>query len=207
MAGKTSLVTAVAVAGALVAGCGSGSSSDAGGDPSASASAGRKFDKAAVRTDLVAAVTAAGLPGDVKAAGLPGDAASGQSAAAGVSEREKLAARVADCTVDWASFPSSPSSTASAGGDELRRKVESMLDGLAGRGWKEKRPFAELPVGEGGVAAAGMYKKRGWTLHARYYDLKGMRMASVGATEDACVAEFSEEELDLLDSGASGGSG
>lgn len=83
---------------------------------------------------------------------------------------------------------------------EGRRQFDTILDGLADRGWKEVQAAAPIPIGEDSSAVTAVYRKRGWTLHARFNSLGAFQMSTVKSTEDAFFDQFTLEELELLES-------
>ncbi|MBC9719029.1 hypothetical protein H9Y04_41540 [Streptomyces sp. TRM66268-LWL] len=203
MVRRAAVVAAVAVGGVLVTGCGSGVGDRAGDGAgsgadraAASPSAVRDFGKVAVQAELDAAVAAAGLPESV------GTGKAGEWSTKGDDgRRQEVAERMAACTVAW-SWSAGAASADTAEDGRMDRKLKVMAGDLAERGWREKRPFEEVPLGEDGSTAMAVYKKRGWTLFARHHDLGALRVATVTATEDACTAKFTDEELELLEGGS-----
>lgn len=178
--------TAAVAAAALVAGCGGGGAPSAASSsiPSPSASFGRE----AVRADLEAAVVAAGLPQGRTEAGYPG---AGRSAGPTATEKERkvaaLAARLSPCVVSW-SDANAP-----------RRTLDDVLSGLGKRDWERAGPAEEKKVGGGGTYFLAMYKKRGWTLHARHSALRSWSQTTVMVTEDTCFDRVTDEELAMID--------
>ncbi len=103
-----------------------------------------------------------------------------------------MTARMAACSAAW-------SADGGLKAAEAERQFHGVLVALAERGWKERKPVERIPVGEDGFVLMARYEKRGWTLFARHTDMDVLRMATVTATEDACTARFTDEELELLE--------
>lgn len=184
--------TAAVAATALLAGCGGG------GAPSAAPSPSASFGREAVRADLEAAVVAAGLSQGRTEAGYPG---AGRSAGPTATEKERkvaaLAARLSPCVVSWSDEGMAGESGADV--NAPRRTLDDVLSGLGKRDWERAGPAEEKKVGGGGTYFLAMYKKRGWTLHARYSAMQAWSQTSVMATEDACFDRVTDEELAMID--------
>ncbi|MER7599549.1 hypothetical protein [Streptomyces hydrogenans] len=178
MQGKGRAVSAaLAVMLPLAAGCGGGAEEPAG--------AGRE----AVRDEIRAVVAGAGMP-ESKLPG-PGDES---GTATPADERERVAVRAAACSAGWQYIGPFV--------DGSRGKYEKALTGLAGKGWKQSGKRFEQPVGEkgDGTAVQVVLKKEGWTLYARHNPSRalGADILSFTATEDTCMKQFTEQEIDLL---------
>ncbi|MEU2503598.1 hypothetical protein ABZ621_02695 [Streptomyces sp. NPDC007863] len=159
----------------LAAGCGSR------GDAPA-------FGREAARAEIRTAVVGAGLPESE----LPGPGEATGTAAPG-TERERVAVRAAGCSAGWQYV--GPAVDGSLG------KYDEALTALAGKGWTESGERKALPVGEGdGPLTQVVLKKDGWTLYARHMPSRtlGADTVSFNATEDACMEQFTEREIDLL---------
>jgi hypothetical protein len=190
--------TAGAVAGAVLAvGCGGGGVASS-SPPAATASP--SFGQQAVRGDLDAAIADAGLPAGRTAAGV--SSPDGRSAGPGTTEKERkllaLGARLSPCTVSWTSAGPSDSPAEAADPAETRHRLDVVLTGLAARGWKRTGPSEEVPAGEGGTYFTAVYKKRGWTLHARHNSLGTWSQSAATVTQDACFARLTDEERALM---------
>jgi len=57
----------------------------------------------------------------------------------------------------------------------------------------------EAPIGKGGTYVMATYEKQGWTLNARHNSLQRLNQSTVMATEDACFARLTDEELALVE--------
>lgn len=186
--------TAAAAAGVfLVAGCGGTEVSSA-----STASSPASFGQGAVRADLEKAVVAAGLPEGATEAGYP-EAGRRAAGSASAEERRKVAAlitRLSPCVVSWEAAPGTDAATGPA---ESRRRFDAVLSGLEARGWERAQPFTEAPVAENGTHLMATYKKRGWTLHARYSGLRTWSLSTVMVTEDTCFSGVTDEELALVE--------
>ncbi|MFB7581520.1 hypothetical protein [Streptomyces hydrogenans] len=143
----------------------------------------------AVRTEIRAVVAEAGMP-ESKLPG-PGDES---GTATPADERERVAVRAAACSAGWQYIGPFV--------DDSRGKYEKTLTGLAGKGWKQSGKRFEQPVGEkgDGTAVQVVLKKEGWTLYARHNPSRvlGADILSFTATEDTCMKQFTEQEIDLL---------
>ncbi|MFJ6406045.1 hypothetical protein ACIQK9_11055 [Streptomyces hydrogenans] len=155
----------------------------------------------AVRSEIRAVVAGAGMP-ESKLPG-PGDET---GTAAPADERERVVVRAAACSAGWQYVGPFV--------DDSRGKYEKALTGLAGAGWKESGERFEEPIGENdGTMVRVVLKKEGWTLYAGHTPSRalGADMISFTATEDACMKQFTEQEIALLSGdgadGADGGSG
>ncbi|MFJ6426759.1 hypothetical protein [Streptomyces hydrogenans] len=186
---RRAVAAALAVMLPLAAGCGGGAEEPAG--------SGRE----AVRTEIRAVVAEAGMP-ESKLPG-PGDES---GTATPADERERVAVRAAACSAGWQYIGPFV--------DGSRGKYEKALTGLAGAGWKESGERFEEPIGENdGTMVRVVLKKEGWTLYAGHTPSRalGADMISFTATEDACMKQFTEQEIALLSGdgadGAAGGSG
>ncbi|MEV6358508.1 hypothetical protein [Streptomyces hydrogenans] len=159
------------------------------------------FGREGVRTEIRTVVDDAGMP-ESKLPG-PGEETGTASPA---TERERVVARAAACSAGW-QYVGPPVEGA-------RGKYEKALTGLAGAGWKESGERFEEPIGENdGTMVQVVLKKEGWTLYAGHTPSRalGADMISFTATEDACMKQFTEQEIALLSGdgadGAAGGSG
>ncbi|MGC4981344.1 hypothetical protein ACLQ18_11980 [Streptomyces sp. DT193] len=192
---------AVAVGAILATGCGAGAEP---ADPvaatapaSSSSSASVPFGQKAVRTDLQAAVEAAGLTGGKVVAGLGvpqqpqtrTDTEKGRKAAV-------LATRLTPCVVSYRSPDAADPADTPAG---TRRQLKVMLSGLAARGWKESTPPQEAPVGDDGTYFMASYAKKGWHLYARHVAAPVIDQMTVMATEEACFGRLTDEERALIE--------
>ncbi|MGW1066181.1 hypothetical protein ACWD4F_16895 [Streptomyces aureus] len=198
--------TATFAVGAILAtGCGVGNGP---ADPVAATAPARSaasgpFDQNAVRSELQAAVTAAGLSGGEVKTGY--EESRKPHAPAGTAKARKaaaLATKLAPCVVTW--WPTgkehrSPHSTDPAAG---RRQLKAVLASLAARGWKVSTPPKEGPLGDNGTYFMVSYKKRGWLLYARNYTAPVLDQVTLMATELACFARLTDEEQALIDSDA-----
>lgn len=165
-----------------------------GSAPTAAASFGQK----AVRADLDAAVAAAGLPGGRTKTGFSvGDRRTRQAATDKERALAALALRLTPCVVSWTS--NARWSSSGSDPDKARRQLDTVLSGLAARGWKETRPSEEAPIGKNGSYFLATYKQEGWILNARHSRLESFNLSTVMITEDACFGRLTDEELALLD--------
>ncbi|MEU9857537.1 hypothetical protein [Streptomyces sp. NPDC047974] len=146
------------------------------------------FGREAARAEIRTAVAAAGLPESE----LPGPGeATGTAAPA--TERDRIARRAAPCAAGWQYV--GPAVDGSLG------KYDKALTALAGKGWAGSGERKALPVGgDDGPLTQVVLKKDGWTLFARHMPSRtlGADMVSFNATEDACMQQFTEREIDLL---------
>ncbi|WP_405516593.1 hypothetical protein [Streptomyces canus] len=178
-AGRAVHTAAVAAGAVLVAGCGSDVA------PAASAATSpAAFGQKVVQADLDAAIGAAGLPQGKTEAGYPegGGAASGEK----VQQLAVLVTRLSPCVVSWSS-------------DGAREPLDVLLSGLEKRGWESAGVNREAPSGKGGTYFMATYEKQGWTLNARHNSLQRLNQSTVMATEDACFARLTDEELALVE--------
>ncbi|MER5739846.1 hypothetical protein ABT117_29830 [Streptomyces sp. NPDC002262] len=142
----------------------------------------------AVQAEIRGVVAGAGMPESK----LPG-AGEATGTAAPATERERVARRAAACAAGWQYVGPVV--------DGSRGKYEKALTGLTGAGWKEHGKRFEEPIGENdGTMVQVALKKEGWTLYARHTPSRalGVDMISFTATEDACMEQFTEQEIDLL---------
>ncbi|MGW3658021.1 hypothetical protein ACWD6R_21015 [Streptomyces sp. NPDC005151] len=178
----------------LVAGCGGG----VGGSAPTAAVSSAPFGQKAVHADLDAAISAAGLPGGRTKAGFSVGDRSARSAA---TDRERtlaaLAPRLTPCVVSWTS--SATWSSSETDPVKVRRQLDTVLSGLAARGWQETQPSEEAPIGEDGSHFMATYKKQGWILNARHSRLKSLNQSTVVITEEACFGRLTDDELALFD--------
>ncbi|MFC8266779.1 hypothetical protein ACFUIZ_13760 [Streptomyces cinereoruber] len=180
---------ALAVGAALVTGCGGGAEGSA-----------AAFGGEAVGADLDAAGEAVGLSGGEKAGtptydGPAGDPSDGPPTAE-ERRRKDLMNRMAACSVAW--MPVLTKGAAAPA--ETERRFGAVLAALAERGWTEHKAVERTLLDEEGFVLMAAYKKRGWTLFAQHNEMGAVHVTSVTATEDACTARFTEEELKLLES-------
>ncbi|MFB7282561.1 hypothetical protein ACFCZV_36265 [Streptomyces hydrogenans] len=173
---RRAAAAALAVVLPLAAGCG--------GDGESAA-----FGREAVRSEIRAVVAEAGLP-ESKLPG-PGDET---GTAAPADERERVVVRAAACSAGWQYVGPVV--------DGSRGRYEKALTGLAGAGWKESGERFEQAIGEkgDGTVVQVVLKKQGWTLYARHNPSRalGADILSFTATEDTCMEQFTEQEIDLL---------
>ncbi|WP_192582630.1 hypothetical protein [Streptomyces triticiradicis] len=149
----------------------------------ASSSAPVSFGQKAVRREMQAAVTAAGLTGGKVEAGFgrpqeprsPVDTGKKRKAAA-------LDTRLTPCVVTWVPTEQYRSPRAADSADR-QRQLEAMLSSLAARGWKEGAPRQKAPVGGGGTYFMASYKKKGWLLYARHLTAPSLDQVTVMVTE------------------------
>ncbi|MFF3413301.1 hypothetical protein ACFYW9_01215 [Streptomyces sp. NPDC002698] len=208
-AGRTA---AVAVGAILATGCGAGtepadpvaataSAASSSSSSSSSSSASVPFGQKAVRTDLRAAVAAAGLTGGKVVAGLGvpqrpqtrADTGKGRKAAA-------LATRLTPCVVSYHSPDAAdPANTPADAPADARRQLKVVLSGLVARGWKESTPPQEEPVGDNGTSFMASYAKKGWHLYARHVAAPSLDRMTVMATEEACFGRLTDEERALIE--------
>ncbi|MFF5495571.1 hypothetical protein [Streptomyces aquilus] len=184
-AGRAVRIATVAAGAALVTGCGSETAPSAEASPAVSSPA--AFGQEAVRADLDAALEAAGLPEGGAETGYPGTGhPAGRRSAA---ERQKLAAlaeRLSPCVVSWKSA-------------EPRRQLDLVLSGLEARGWKKGEPYEEARMTGSSTYFVATYEKQGWTLGVRHIGTEAQDRSTVMATEDACFAQVTDEERDLVE--------
>ncbi|MER5395254.1 hypothetical protein [Streptomyces sp. NPDC002599] len=204
-AGRTA---AVAVGAILATGCGAGAepadpvaatapAAPAASSSSSSSSASVPFGQKAVRTDLRAAVAAAGLTGGKVVAGLGvpqrpqtrADTGKGRKAAA-------LATRLTPCVVSYRSPDAADPANTPA---DARRQLKIVLSGLVARGWKESTPPQEEPVGDNGTYFMASYAKKGWHLYARHVAAPSLDRMTVMATEETCFGRLTDEERALIE--------
>jgi hypothetical protein len=154
-----------------------------------------------VRVDLDAVIADAGLPTGRTEAGLisPDERSAGQAATEKERKLLALGTRLSPCTVSWSSADPSDSAAGAAAPAETRRRLDVVLAGLAERGWKRTEPSQDVPVGESGTYFTVVYKKRGWTLTARYHSLGTWSQSAAMVTEDACFARLTDEERALME--------
>ncbi|MGW6939611.1 hypothetical protein ACWGF3_11475 [Streptomyces xanthophaeus] len=150
-----------------------------------------------MRTDLAAAVAAAGFPEGTKTGAPTPDTSADRPTTDKERAREQLMARTAACGPTWSS--SDPVTSREEDLAEGHRQFDAVLAGLVERGWKETRPAAQMPLGDIGSMVTAEHKKQGWTLYAHSPESGLLRMATITATEDACTSQFTDEELDLLE--------
>ncbi|MFE5712531.1 hypothetical protein ACFQ7J_17195 [Streptomyces sp. NPDC056501] len=191
-----------AVAGAMAAtllatGCGGGSGTGgtaASATPATSVAATTPvvFDQRAVYEEIMAVAVAAELP-DTHLPGIGGPA-SGPSPTPS-TEEERLEERGMSCTAAW--------SVAVPPGDRVRDEYDKVVDTLIWKGWTAGKPHEEKAGGKRGTdtIVRVTLKKRGWTLIANYNAMGGGVLGEIlffMATEDTCMEQFTEEELDRL---------
>jgi hypothetical protein len=178
-------MAAVAAGAVLVTGCGSEAAPSVGSSTAVTSPA--VFGQKTVRADLDAALEAAGLPEGETELGFSGAGhLTGQRSAA---ERRKLAAlteRLSPCVVSWKST-------------DARRQLDLVLSGLEARGWKRGEPYKEVPITGSRTYFMATYKKQGWTLGVRHISTGAQEWSNVMATEDACFAQVTNEERDLVE--------
>ncbi|WP_326607988.1 hypothetical protein [Streptomyces sp. NBC_01800] len=177
----------------LIAGCGGG----VGGSAPTSAVSSASFGQKAVHADLDAAIKAAGLPGGRTQAGFKGSRPTRPVATAKDRKLATLVPRLTPCVVSW----TSNATWSSSGTDpaKVRRQLDTVLSGLAARGWKVTQPSEEAPIGGGGSYFMATYKKQGWILNARHSRLQSLNQSTVMITEEACFGRLTDEELALFD--------
>ncbi|MFF1510814.1 hypothetical protein [Streptomyces sp. NPDC058326] len=170
-------VTAVALLGAA---CGPGAGAET-------------FGREAAHTEIVAAVEDAGLP-ESDLPGFGGPTPTGSAPAPTAStERERVAERAAACSAGWQYI--GPVTEGSRGG------FDKAVAALAGERWSQSQRQVEKLDDKGGTGVAVTLKKRGWTLYARHHSARqglSMEMISFQASEDACMARFTDKEWDSL---------
>ncbi|MGW8764027.1 hypothetical protein ACWGN5_16140 [Streptomyces sp. NPDC055815] len=174
-----------AVAGATVvallgAGCGTGAEADA-------------FGRAAAHAEITAAAEGAGLPKS-KPSGpgepTPTDATPRPTPS---TERERVAQRAAACSAGWQYVGPVV--------DGSRGRFEKAVTILLGEEWTQEQRQVEKLDDKGGTSLLITLKKHGWTLFARHHSARqtlAMDVISLQASEDSCMAQFSEKELDVL---------
>ncbi|WP_328907562.1 hypothetical protein OG230_33790 [Streptomyces sp. NBC_00234] len=169
-----------------------------GGSAPTAAASSAPFGQKAVHADLDAAVAAAGLPGGRTRTGFSvGDRWTRQATTDKDRALAAFALRLTPCVVSWTS-----NATWSSSGndpDKARRQLDTVLAGLASRGWKETRPSEEAPIGKDGSYFLATYKQEGWILNARHSRLESWNQSTVMITEEACFGRLTDEELALLD--------
>ncbi len=191
----------VAVAGAMAAtllatGCGGGTgtggtASSAIPTTSVAATTPTVFDQRAVYDEIIKVAIAAELP-DTQLPGIGGPD-SGPSPTPS-TEEQRLQERGMACTAAW--------SAAVPPGDRTRDGFDKVVDTLIWKGWTAGKP--EEKVGgkrSDDIIVRVTLKKRGWTLIASYNAMGGGSMGEIlffMATEDVCMEQFTEEELDQL---------
>ncbi|MFD3537322.1 hypothetical protein [Streptomyces sp. NPDC058664] len=167
---------AVAVA-FLGTGCGAGAGAEA-------------FDREAVHTEIVAAVEGAGLP----KSGTPGLGGSTPTPGPTPStERERVEERAAACSAAWQYV--GPVVDGSRGG------FDKAVAALAGERWSQSQRQVEKLDDKGGTMVGVTLEKRGWTLYARHHSARqglSMDMISFQASEDSCMKQFTEKEMESL---------
>ncbi|MFE2533054.1 hypothetical protein [Streptomyces sp. NPDC059371] len=195
---------AVALGAILATGCGAGVGPAASVATTAAAlsssSASAPFGQKAVRMDLQAAVSAAGLTGGKVEAGLGvpkgpharGTTEKGRKATA-------LTTRLTPCVVSWSPTEEHYRSPKAADPTDTRRNLKVMLSGLSARGWKESTPSQEAPVDGNGTYFMASYKKQGWVLYARHLAAPALNDMTVMATEVACFDRLTDEEQALIE--------
>ncbi|MFF2776420.1 hypothetical protein ACFVU3_16065 [Streptomyces sp. NPDC058052] len=183
MQGKRRAVSAaLAVVVSLgAAGCGAGE----GAKPDA-------FGREAAQSEIRTVVAGAGLP--ESALPEPGEAT---GTVAPATERERVARRAADCSAAW--------QYAGPVMDGGRGKYDKALDAFVAAGWTESGKRWEEELGEDiGTTRGALLKKEGWSLSARYSTSRqalSMDVMGFTATEDTCMEQFTEQEMDLLSGG------
>ncbi|MFE1285661.1 hypothetical protein [Streptomyces sp. NPDC058751] len=201
---NTAQTAAVAVGAILATGCGAGAGP---ADPVAattalsSSSASAPFGQKAVRTDLQAAVAAAGLAdgkvevklGMPRKPHAPTDTEKGRETAA-------LTNRLASCAVSWSSTEKRYRSPHAADRTGTQRQLEVMLSDLSARGWKESLPPQKgSPGGDDSTYFMTSYKKKGWLLYAQHVAVPPLDLMTVTATEEACFSRLTDEEQALIE--------
>ncbi|MGA5066150.1 hypothetical protein ACPB9E_20715 [Streptomyces exfoliatus] len=195
----------VAVAGAMAAtllatGCGGGTgtggtASSAIPTTSVAATTPTVFDQRAVYDEIMEVAIAAKLP-DTDLPGIGGPT-SGPSPSPS-TEEERLQERYLSCTASWSGLVPPPEGEGSAGG--VRDEFEETVDAFVRKGWTAGRPDERKTGDEGDTLVGFTLEKRGWTLAANYklYEINGAELLLYMATEDSCMEQFTEEELDRL---------
>ncbi|MEU4170794.1 hypothetical protein AB0F46_28435 [Streptomyces sp. NPDC026665] len=164
-----------------------------------SSSASVSFGQTAVRRELQAAVTAAGLTGGKVEAGFGSHQESHSLVDTGKKgEAAALGTRLTPCVVTWVPTEQYRSLRAADSADTQRR-LEAMLSSLTARGWKEGTPQQKAPVGGSGTYFMASYKKKGWFLHARHLTAPSLDQVTVMVTETACFNRLTDEERALIE--------
>ncbi|MEV6195732.1 hypothetical protein AB0M19_25410 [Streptomyces sp. NPDC051920] len=201
---NTARAVAVAVGTILATGCGTDlapadHAAATAATHASSSSAQVSFNQKAVRRELQAAVTAAGLTGGKVEAGF------GRSqephSLVGTGKKSKAAAlgtRLTPCVVTWVPTEQYRSLRAADSADK-QRQLEAMLSSLTARGWKEGTPRQKAPVGGSGTYFMASYKKKGWFLHARHLAAPSLDQVTVMVTETACFNRLTDEERALVE--------
>ncbi|MET9350323.1 hypothetical protein [Streptomyces termitum] len=145
------------------------------------------LDRKAVHEEILGIVAASGLP----ESGLPGPGEATPSATP-TAPRERLLAKATGCAAGW-QYTGPVVAGSRAGFDKA-------LTALAGAEWKESGQRIEETSDEVGTVVGATFKKEGWTLYARHTSPKALKMdaISLNATEDACMAQFSEQDLETM---------
>ncbi|MFE1547336.1 hypothetical protein [Streptomyces sp. NPDC058718] len=161
------------------------------GDSGAGAGA-SGFGREAAQAEIFAAVASAGLPKTE----LPAPGAPEPSGSAPVpepsTEAQRLERRAAACGAGW-QYIGPPV----AGG---RGKYDVTVTALVREGWAAGKRQDRTLDEDGGTTAGVTLRKSGWTMMARHHASRVMKMdvLSFYATENACMAQFSEREMKLL---------
>ncbi|MGA5194714.1 hypothetical protein [Streptomyces exfoliatus] len=176
-------VAGAAAAALLAAGCGPGAKPEA-------------FGRQTAHAEITAAVEGAGLP----ESGTPGvggptptESAPGPTP---TTERERVAARMAACSAGWQYV--GPLVEGSRGG------FDKAVAALVGEKWVQEQRQVEKLDDKGSTMVGVTLKKRGWTMLARHHSSRqtlSLEVISLQASEDSCMKQFTEKELDLLDGG------
>ncbi|WP_030547783.1 hypothetical protein [Streptomyces exfoliatus] len=175
-----------AVAGAtaaalLAAGCGPGAKPGA-------------FGRQAAHAEITAAVEGAGLPeSDLPGTGGPTPTGSTPEPTP-TTERERVAARMAACSTGWQYV--GPLVEGSRG------DFDKAVAALVGEKWVQDQRQVEKLDDKGSTMVAVTLKKRGWTLFGRHHSAPqtlSLEMISLQASEDSCMKQFTDKELDLLE--------
>ncbi|GAA3058256.1 hypothetical protein GCM10017562_24000 [Streptomyces roseofulvus] len=157
---------------------------------------GAAYGREAAQAEIRTVVAGAGLPESKLPE--PGEAT---GTAVPATERERVARRAEACAAAW--------QYAGPVLDGGREKYEKALDAFVAAGWTESGKRWEDELGEGaGTAGGALLKKAGWSLSARHHASRqglSMDVMAFTATEDACMEQFTEQELDLLSGDRPGG--
>ncbi|MFC9700688.1 hypothetical protein ACFTWD_08360 [Streptomyces sp. NPDC056943] len=150
------------------------------------------FGREAAQAEIFAAVASAGLPKtELPAPGAPEPTGSAPVPAPS-TEAQRLERRATECGAGW-QYIGSPVA-------EARGKYDATVTGLVREGWTAGKRQDRTLDENGGTTAGVTLKKSGWTMMARHHTSMTVKMdvLSFYATEDACMAQFSEREMKLL---------
>ncbi|WP_405853357.1 hypothetical protein OG361_12285 [Streptomyces sp. NBC_00090] len=179
---------------AVVAGAGAAAVTLFGAGAGGAGGSGSGFGREAARAEIVAAVAAAGLPeSELPGLGAPEPTDSASPRPTPSTERERLELRVAACAAAWQYMGPVV--------DGARGKFDATVATLAREGWAAGKRHEEKLDDKGSTTAAVTLKRNGWTLMARHTAGRAamtMDAVTFHATEDACMRQFGEREMELL---------